>query len=1098
MAKTKIKSKASSWLKSVGRSGKEHFKELSSTKSEKGSPEFFKELPPSTPSTHPEKGTSNCIESRDESDNTDSRHNDNYNERTRRNHSPRSELKLEDENGDDSAWCLETSEKADKAFAAYLGDTQKEKDYKELTTATNKKKLAYLSEPQSLKSIFSDLNSVAKVDNLEHAALKMKSSKSIFSDLPSITKPDNLDSFLDDLLKNDPPIPNDCIRSDAKDAALKNPGDYVRTTSHGLKMMASHAATDQSPAIPIGSSETKSYNGVKRILSHGTTEQSPSIPVDPSHLKSNAILLLDPKQNGKQYHLDEKNRNLTDKDLLIVRKQRPEGIYNDDDDDNSLISSLTEVTYKQNKKEKLRLLMNQMHRPASNRQGNQACCGTFDFFGDEDQYAGPRTRDIDPARVNGVEHSLGADAALFLQSVMALTSKGDAPVDYGDFSEKICVCITRIYIATQTEVQQDASLKQKLNNEDGVEEEGVCGLIGLRCAYNDSTLSHDMGVRFVEGENGQAIVREVMPQSTAGRSGVEVGDLLSFAVPLNNTFQGYERACDFISRLEIIGMRTSFRELFDMFLSKTSSGWPLAIVFRRQSKGMIQFERISFGLPSLNLEVDFLRASTFLHELITQSREYDYYREADSCYEVIRGNIEYFLPRPRLRDEWPLSNVGNSLNDFVTSIGMGGSGKRNRTPFLPISYEASQEHEIIHPNFRRSALLTGYADNATGIIYSRCSGSFGGSGVAVFRSKEDRSWHAPCAINAKMSVGIQFGSTTIECITFLQSDEMVTEFQQKQMLTIDTQNQGRLDHVSFMKLNGSYFCSIGSKCTFQLRDNLNKLFYSPKINADVTAIELFEGKIPQPAESTGLFGALRRLEFPSTMYPHPTPPENLVKYTKNDWDVRESCPPSDPLEPPLEESGSLTLRELLCMIIRNPLIYGEENREFEIFTLKFKQMLFDGVSINRIVDVKKKSELMRLGTSSHADEKGLLKLYLLHGQPIWNATLQFITRTGTAPSGRSVTSGATSLNTNNATELNLGSIISISQSMASSVLPPGPKSPHSKDKKRRRFVSIEINDGSRIMFLARTGKDASLLSCGLKLLVERFLLQSSPGILHDA
>ena len=79
------------------------------------------------------------------------------------------------------------------------------------------------------------------------------------------------------------------------------------------------------------------------------------------------------------------------------------------------------------------------------------------------------------------------------------------------------------------------------------------------------------------------------------------------------------------------------------------------------------------------------------------------------------------------------------------------------------------------------------------------------------------------------------------------------------------------------------------------------------------------------------------------------------------------------------------------MIIQNPLIYGEENREFKIFTLKFKQMLFDGYSINRIVDVTKKGELMRLGPSSHADKKGLLKLYLLHGQPIWNATLQFIT-----------------------------------------------------------------------------------------------------------
>ena len=172
--------------------------------------------------------------------------------------------------------------------------------------------------------------------------------------------------------------------------------------------------------------------------------------------------------------------------------------------------------------------------------------------------------------------------------------------------------------------------------------------------------------------------------------------------------------------------------------------------------------------------------------------------------------------------------------------------------------------------------------------------------------------------------------------------------------------------------------------------------------------------------------------------------------------------------------------------------------EFKIFIQKFKQMTFDGVSINRIVNVKKKSEHMKLGAhATQNDEKGLLKLYLLHGQPIWNATLQFITRGATFTSGRSVTSDASTLDSSNATELNLGSIVCISQSNANNpLLPPSSKPPHAKDKKKMRFVSIEIADGSKIMFLARTGKDASLLSCGLKLLVERFLLQSSSGMHH--
>eukprot|EP00979_Chaetoceros_neogracilis_P015051 scaffold5256_cov133-Chaetoceros_neogracile.AAC.1 len=40
-------------------------------------------------------------------------------------------------------------------------------------------------------------------------------------------------------------------------------------------------------------------------------------------------------------------------------------------------------------------------------------------------------------------------------------------------------------------------------------------------------------------------------------------------------------------------------------------------------------------------------------------------------------------------------------------------------------------------------------------------------------------------------------------------------------------------------------------------------------------------------------------------------------------------------------------------------------------------------------------------------------------------------------------------------------------------------------KRRKRFVSLKTKDGKRVPFLARTGKDASLLACGLKLLVER-------------
>jgi len=960
----------------------------------------------------------------------------------RRKHSSRGENRSEE----NSPWCLESSRNADEAFASYLG--QKEK------------------QSESPLNIFS-----TEMGENDGPRVPISSSKLNLDDLNSSFR-DNVDTLLDDLLEKDSASPGGNSKLDPlkrKDTVMPYPEMTIEQNNR------------KSKAAPL-----KTLEEYINITSHSSSAQTPDIPVDPLHLKTNGILIVDPQQNGQVYKLSEKNRSLTDKDLLIIRKHKD----TDMDDDESIISNLTEVTYKQAKKERLKLIMNHLKRsPSYTSPDNQFCCAALPFFSNESDDVDHEPVKYDHVKANNLEHSLTDDAALYLKSLMKLKGKYDSSVHFGNFSESVIVCITRIYMATQEEVKKDASLNKSKGR--------VSGTLGIRCVSKDPTLSHDLGVKLIEGTDGQAFVRDVISDSTAGRSGVAVGDFLSFAVPLNNTFQGYERACDFISRLEMIGMRTSYRELFDMFLSKTSSGWPLAIVFRRKSPGMFKFERISFGLPSLNLEVDFLRASNFLHELITRSREYDYYREADGLYETIRGNIEYFLPSPIIRDAWPISNttsnVRHSINHFAKSIGMNGDIGEG-TPFLPVSSTASEEYEIIHPNFRRSALLTGYTENSFGILFVRCSGSFGGSGVALFRSN-DGSWSTPIALCAKMSVGIQLGSTTIECITFLQSEEIVSEFLERRALTINTQNEGRLDYLSYTKINGSFFCTIQLDCSFEIRDDLNSSFYEAKGNENVTAIDLFEGKIPRPVESIGLFGALRRLEFPSTMYPHPTPPENLMRYAQNDWDLQLSCQPSSSLEPPLDESGHLTIRELLSLLTMHPVQYSDESREIEIFTQKFKQMLFDGVSIDRIwpfVSAKKKDDTQRnLNTMKGGqNDKVFLKLCLLHEQSLDHATLKFLTRAkfeSKSSTPKISENNSKDSDSSNITELSIKSIIRISQSMTNNFF-PSIKPPHQKDKKRKRFVSIEVDGGNKVMFLARTGKDASLLSCGLKLLVERLSL----------
>ena len=139
----------------------------------------------------------------------------------------------------------------------------------------------------------------------------------------------------------------------------------------------------------------------------------------------------------------------------------------------------------------------------------------------------------------GARESLTDDAALFLRSVLALSNCNATNVDYGSFDEKIIVCITRTYIATQEEINNDTLLREKSNrncqpllnsrstpaNIRKIDHQ--CKLSGLRCTWNEPKLSHDLGVTFLEGLDGKAYVESVVEQSTADRSGIAVGDVVS-------------------------------------------------------------------------------------------------------------------------------------------------------------------------------------------------------------------------------------------------------------------------------------------------------------------------------------------------------------------------------------------------------------------------------------------------------------------------------------------------------------------------------------------------------------------------------------------
>ncbi len=260
------------------------------------------------------------------------------------------------------------------------------------------------------------------------------------------------------------------------------------------------------------------------------------------------------------------------------------------------------------------------------------------------------------------------------------------------------------------------------------------------------------------------------------------------------------------------------------------------------------------------------------------------------------------------------------------------------------------------------------------------------------------------------------------------------------------------------------------------------------MNVDLTNVFLtFSlGKISHPEQAASFYGALKRLEFPSTMYPHPTPPMNLSKFTHNVWNQQSSCEASEVLEPPFDEEGQLSLRTFLRIVDRGSKINKEDKTEIDTFMLKFNRMLFDGVTVEHILILKSNSDD---DTSQKIPSKALMKLWHLPQDSWENAELQFTSRLKSSKNKKILSDFERPFR--KVEELsecfNLSDIISISKTMPENGDFPQDLRFSGEDsrKRQKKYVSFQTRDGTKVMFFARTGKDASLISCGLKLLTER-------------
>lgn len=206
------------------------------------------------------------------------------------------------------------------------------------------------------------------------------------------------------------------------------------------------------------------------------------------------ILLVDPIGNEKVC-LHGHNHSLTNNDLFIVQDGRCR-----DDDEFSVVSNVTEVTYGMDKRDSNlgKQSLGDIHNPLAREQVRPVCGGVFHLEN-------------------------------VLDSLNRRSSCGDIDRQngHGVFStcDEILVCITSTYIADSEEMNDD--------NGQSITEHSKP--MGLRCTWNEPAFSHKLGATFIEGSDGRAYVNQVIFRSYAASCGIKKGD----AVSVRNSFSFY-------------------------------------------------------------------------------------------------------------------------------------------------------------------------------------------------------------------------------------------------------------------------------------------------------------------------------------------------------------------------------------------------------------------------------------------------------------------------------------------------------------------------------------------------------------------------------
>ena len=309
--------------------------------------------------------------------------------------------------------------------------------------------------------------------------------------------------------------------------------------------------------------------------------------------------------------------------------------------------------------------------------------------------------------------------------------------------------------------------------------------------------------------------------------------------------------------------------------------------------------------------------------------------------------------------------------------------------------------------------------------------------------------------------------------------------------------------VAYAKSQGLYVgVSLEGSRIFS-RDDMNSRAYKFGAGRDVSASDILSGKVATPPEAEELYAALHSVEFTHEMSRLPRPPEILRRDSANGWYYNRSTLGGYDTE--------------YFSFLEN--LTKEELEECETFETQFKKFIYGGVSVQRLLPDPKgrRTGKERRTLWLMLPEIGSLRLgfvsKLSDGDSATISNKNSTQRARREDSSRISADG--DIGTVGSEEVTLDSAlhprdtagggnssigyirngnvqlsskhsVSLTDVTILSQEPPVPIRFKGEDKMAHlRVISIQDASGTSLLFLANNFREAELLVCGLKLLIER-------------